>query len=79
MTDLIDRQAAMNAINAYGWLSIDGKARCREVLTALPTIQAEPVRHGHWIRHLEQKNIFGRITLIMPYRFQAEMRNALFT
>lgn len=50
MADLIDRQAMMNAINAYGWLSIDGKARCNEVLYSLPSVDAEPIRHGRWER-----------------------------
>ena len=50
MNDLISRQDAMNAINAYGWLSRDGKARCCEVLTALPSV--EPTLYGYKIEIL---------------------------
>lgn len=37
--DLINRQTAIYAVNAYGWLSRDGKERCKEILNGLPSAQ----------------------------------------
>ena len=44
--DLIDRQKAIEALrrDPMGGLNYDG------ILKSLPTVEAEPVRHGHWIK-----------------------------
>lgn len=56
MIDLINRKAALEAVNAYDYRGMtveqvktitDG---CAEELRKLPAIDAEPVRRGHWIK-----------------------------
>lgn len=42
MNELISREAALKAVNAY-----DG---CAEELRKLPAIDAEPVRRGKWLK-----------------------------
>ena len=37
----------------------DGVQWLLEYIDKLPSADVQPVRHGHWIRHIEQKNIFG--------------------
>ena len=61
MADLIDRQAAIDAINSvfplknFSDLDIIGMTRtaqiweCAEAIEKLPAIDAEPVRHGRWM------------------------------
>lgn len=61
VSDLIDRQKAITAILEDGtWLERQGcteitmcerKQRDADILSELPTIEAEPVRHGRWIEH----------------------------
>lgn len=58
MSDLIDRQKAITAICEDGtWLENQGcteitlcerKQRDADILSELPTIDAEPVKHGRW-------------------------------
>ena len=60
MCDLISRQAAITAICEDGtWLESQGcteitmcerKQRDADILSELPTIEAEQVRHGRWLR-----------------------------
>ena len=45
MSDLIRRQDAIDAIEY--WHGIDAS----EALEGLPTIEAEPVRHGRWLEY----------------------------
>ena len=56
MNDLISREAALKAVNAYDYRGFtveqvktitDG---CAEEISRLPTVDAVPVRHGHWIK-----------------------------
>lgn len=54
MNDLISREAALKAVNAYDYRGFtveqvktitDG---CAEEISRLPTVDAVPVRHGKW-------------------------------
>lgn len=58
MSDLIDRQSALGVCKEYCWYDdeddfIDGYNTAvkdiSEAIKELPTIEAEPVRHGRWI------------------------------
>lgn len=92
MSDLIDRKAAITAICEDGtWLERQGcteitmcerKQRDADILSELPTIDAEPVRHGQWVfspDHAEgictmcNFKIYGRpynnTYLIVPYNY----------
>ena len=72
MSDLIDRQAAITAICEDGtWLESQGcteitmcerKQRDADILSELPTIDAEPVRHGRWIIKSNPENGWYQIT-----------------
>ena len=33
--------------------------KIKEIVRSMPTVDAEPVRHGHWVRHLDTR--FGRL------------------
>lgn len=57
MSELIDRNALIDALMTYTWRDEDehliddwdDKRRfIEDWLPSLPTIEAEPVRHGHW-------------------------------
>lgn len=57
MNDLISREAALKAVNAYDYRGFtveqvktitDG---CAEEISRLPTVDAVPVRHGKWVHH----------------------------
>ena len=57
MNDLISREAALKAVNAYDYRGFtveqvktitDG---CAEEISRLPTVDAVTVRHGKWVHH----------------------------
>ena len=43
MSDLIDRRTAIYVVGLNTWAGFR--------ISNLPTIDAEPVRHGHWVRN----------------------------
>ena len=54
MSDLISRQAAIDAVNAYFTLSevsrtIQNMTSIQEMLEKMPSADVQPVQHGHWI------------------------------
>ena len=52
---LIDADALINTLNKE---KIEFNADINYFILNAPTIDAEPVRHGHWI-YFEQDNMFG--------------------
>ena len=55
MSDLIERQAAIDVLAEHEksrghnyTLFVDIVSECAEIIRDLPTVEAEPVRHGHW-------------------------------
>lgn len=57
MQEMINRQSALSVCKEYGWIDdevfIEGYNTAikdmREAIKKLPTVEAEPVRHGRWI------------------------------
>ena len=60
MSDLISRQAAIDAIR--GEIEINGYSHVVDVLEQLPSAQPER-KTGKWIRHDEIKNVYGGICI----------------
>ena len=58
MSDLISRQAAIEAIKGRFSMPVDNLIA--EVIGDLPSAQPER-KKGHWIRHDEIKNVYGGI------------------
>lgn len=48
MNDLIERSKAVEAIY-WKVMEMSNKEMAESVLSDVPTVDAEPVRHGHWI------------------------------
>ena len=48
MTDLISKSALWNAILTEGEKGLIASRSLEEIIDEQPTIEAEPVRHGHW-------------------------------
>ena len=59
MDDVIYRQDAINALLE----SYEDNMDVEFILEKLPSADVQPVRHGRWIRHTEQKNIFNGKTI----------------
>lgn len=63
MSKLIDRRQAEQAVEAYLCSQCDrnGDKVCHmcphldgdEIMKSVPTIEAKPVRHGHWIKYVQ--------------------------
>ena len=47
--DLIDRQAVVDLFKTYQPRMATSVIKFGNALKELPTVEAEPVRHGHWI------------------------------
>lgn len=50
MNDLIERSKAVDAIY-WNVMEVNNKEMAESVLSDVPTIDAEPVRHGQWINN----------------------------
>ena len=49
MSDLISRQAAIEKLtNNLTYMHTFGADRSIDLIEELPSVEAEPVRHGHW-------------------------------
>jgi hypothetical protein len=50
MPSLIDRKQVLDAIEQFYRIHVNSVADAiRDMIVEVPTIEAEPVRHGHWI------------------------------
>ena len=60
MADLIDRQKAINAVkrNApYRYKHVENAIL--EDINVIPSVDAEPVRHGHWVYGEDEDGVDG--------------------
>ena len=62
MSDLIDREAALNCFHAwvdkYGDVYTPDDNPEYRAIEALPSADVQPVRHGHWLR-TGRTNVYG--------------------
>lgn len=60
MADLIDRQAAIEKLtNNLTYMHTFGADISIDLIEELPSVEAEPVRHGKWERHYIRPNVYA--------------------
>jgi DNA-directed RNA polymerase subunit RPC12/RpoP len=60
MSDLISREAVLEVIRTTGVASAQEKLRIIAAVRAVPTVEAEPVVHAHWLTNDDPRGWFGK-------------------